>query len=94
MTDDIQYRVLDATCILRRCLHNGPVPLTETQPDNPPFVEAESEARVDAGTIDVFLKALVGAYGAYGFVALDGDQVVGKVRFYPSALAEPTKATS
>lgn len=95
MSNDIEYRVLDSGCVLRRCLHSGPIPLTETHPENPSPVEAESEADVAPGTIDTFLKALGETYGAYGFAALDGDIVVGQVRFFPSALAnvcDPTPA--
>lgn len=86
MNNDIQYRVLGPDCILRRCLHGGPIPLAETRPHSDAGVQAESETGVPAGTVGGFLKALCREYGAYGIAAVDGKTVIGQVRFFPSAL--------
>jgi len=94
MTDAIQYRPLDSDCILRRCLHGGPIPLEQTGPENDAPVQAESEAGVPAGTIDGFLKALCRQYGAYGIAAVDGNGVIGQVRFFPNVLGGLHKTTA
>ncbi len=86
MNNDIRYRLLDSGCILRGCLHDGPVSLVLTKPDCEAALEAEAEAGVPAGTVDGFLKALCREYGACGIAAVHGDMVVGQVRFFPSAL--------
>jgi hypothetical protein len=93
MNSNIQYRLLDANCILRRCLHAGPIPLQETDPVCDVDVAAETQAHVPRGTVDRFLKALCEHYGAYGIAAVDGDMVVGQVRFYPSALGKMMRTT-
>ena len=94
MSDELQYRMLDRGCVLRRCLHDGPIPLAETQPDCPEPVPAELQAQAPRGTVDGFLKALAEAYGAGGIAAVDGNMVVGKVRFFPSALSEAYQPTT
>ena len=94
MDDEIQYRVLGADCMLRRCLHDGPIPLEQTSPDSSTALQAESEAGVPPGSIDAFLKALCQQYGAYGIAAVHGDMVIGQVRFFPSALADKYTTTA
>lgn len=88
MRESIEYRILDRGCILRRCLHAGPVPLRETDPDYSAEVPAETRSGAPRGAIDRFLKALCERYGAYGIAALDGDMIVGQVRFYPTVLQQ------
>ena len=88
MSSDILYRILDETCILRTCLHAGPVALLETDLKYDARVTVEEETKVPHGTIEAFLKTLSQNYGAYGYAAVDNDMVVGQVRFYPSALVD------
>jgi len=40
------------------------------------------------GTIAAFLRSVSRAYGACGVTAVDGDKVIGKVRFYPKYLVD------
>ena len=53
--NNLTYRLLDGNNILRRCLHRGPVPLTEVHPEFTSPVEVETRANVHAGTGAHFL---------------------------------------
>ena len=84
----IECRMMDDTCLLCRCVHDGPVPLAEalSPADHPP--PAEADADLPPGTIARFLRALCRNYGSCGVLAVDGEAVVGKVRFCPQEIAD------
>jgi GNAT superfamily N-acetyltransferase len=64
------------------------VPLEETvSPEGRPLA-VEAEAHLPPGTVGRFLRAVCRAYGSCGVLAVDGNAVVGKVRFYPQEIAE------
>jgi GNAT superfamily N-acetyltransferase len=84
----IDYLMMDESRLLCRCLHDGPVPLEEAgSPEGRPLA-VESEAHLPPGTVGRFLRAVCRAYGSCGVLAVDGDAVVGKARFYPQEIAE------
>ena len=84
----VEYRMMDETCLLCYCLHGGPIPGEETcSPEARPMT-VESETGLPQGTIAQFLGAVCRAYGSCAVLAIDGDQVVGKVRFYPQILMD------
>jgi GNAT superfamily N-acetyltransferase len=85
----IHYRAMDDGLMLTSCLHSGPVPLADAlDPEGrPAWLETQSE--LPHGTVARVLRALCAAYGACGVVAVDGDLVVGKVRFAPGEALGP-----
>ncbi len=82
----IEYRMMDETSLLCWCVHGGPVAMEELRGDAP--VGIESEAGVAPGSVAKFLGALCRVYGSCAVLAIDGDKVVGKVRFYPKPVFE------
>jgi len=79
----INYRMMDESCLLPMCLHGGPIALSS--PDavmtTPTYVEKQEG--VEAGSMASFIKELCHLYGSCATLALDGDLIVGKIRFAP-----------
>ena len=82
----IEYRMMDETCLLCYCLHEGPIPVEDTRIPEARPLAVESENGVGQGTIVEFLRVVCRAYGSCGVLAIDGSYVVGKLRFYPRQL--------
>ncbi len=80
----ITYRIMDATCLVPTCLHQGPLPMTQS--DAPAYVETVSA--IPPGTVARTLQAISARYGLCGVLALDGESVVGKIRVYPQAIVD------
>jgi len=83
----IDYQMMREGWVLTSCLHSGPIALSEVTraAESPSWLERD--AKLPAGTIARGLNALCARYGSCGVMAVDGDAVVGKVRFGP-ALAQ------
>jgi GNAT superfamily N-acetyltransferase len=83
----IEYRLMDEFLVLPMCLHGGAVPLSRL-PELAERTDFEDEFSLERGVHARSLCALSQRYGATGVVALDGDRIVGLLRFYPRALKE------
>jgi GNAT superfamily N-acetyltransferase len=81
----IEYRCMDGSLVLPICLHGGIVPLSRL-PELAERTGFEDEFELEPGVHARLLRALGHRYGATGLVALDGDRIVGLLRFYPRAL--------
>lgn len=79
----VTYRMMDATCPLPSCLHNGPLPLCSA---DPAYVETITD--IPAGTVTRTLQAVSARYGACGVLAIENDLVIGKIRAYPQAIID------
>ena len=84
----LNYRMMDETCLLCRCLHDGPIPVQETRSPDTRSLDAEVNANVPRGTINAFLTAVCQVYGSCALLAIDDDNVIGKIRFYPQQLLD------
>jgi hypothetical protein len=85
---EIAIEVMDAEFLskhflLWRCLHSGPLCKDTIDAWNPdshlPWAALRSRN-------SPLLQKIIGTYGACAVVALEGDQVVGQLRFYPKVL--------
>lgn len=76
---------IDKDFVLFRCIHFGPLSPSniETAPANIPGLP---EGQFDRNR--QFLTRLIDAYGSCGMLAMDGDFVVGHVRFYPQTICD------
>ena len=83
----IEYQLMDKSLVLPICLHGGAVPLSRL-PELAGRTDFEDEFGLEPGVHARVLRALGRRYGATGVAALDGDRVVGLLRFYPRALRE------
>jgi GNAT superfamily N-acetyltransferase len=79
----IAYRMMDETCLLASCLHGGAVPLASLREALSTPAWAEREYNLPAGALARFLQALCQRYGSAAVLAVEGDLVVGKLRFAP-----------
>lgn len=84
----ITYRLMDASCPLPTCLHGGPIPLAQCSvtADTPAYVETISQ--LPAGSVARALAGLAAVYGTCGVLAVEDEQVVGKIRCYPQAVID------
>jgi GNAT superfamily N-acetyltransferase len=80
------YRMMDETCLLPSCLHGGPVPLASLREALTTAAWAEREHDLPPGALARFLQALCRRYGSAAVLAVDGDLVVGKLRFAPRSV--------
>ncbi len=79
---------MDESFVLYRCAHFGPLSPSniETLPHEiPGLPEGQFERNRQ------FLGRLIDAYGSCGMLAMDGDSVVGHVRFYPQVICDQHK---
>lgn len=81
--DDVIIEPMRGDLILWRCLHGGP--LSAENLDRPAPRSEIDWASTRARNVPL-LKKLVETYGTCAFVARDGGQVVGTLRFYPKAI--------
>jgi GNAT superfamily N-acetyltransferase len=79
----VQYLVMDETRVLPYCLHGGPIPVSDVDHPEEARARIEAEKGLPHGPIVEFLRAVSRAYGASGIMAVDGDEVIGKIRFAP-----------
>ena len=83
----IEVRLMDELLVLPICLHGGAVPLSRL-PELAERTDFEDQFGLAPGVHARFLRDLGRRYGATGVAALDGNRVVGLLRFYPRALQE------
>lgn len=82
----IEYRVMDEANIVPYCLHSGPIPLSDLIRPEEARARFEAEKGLPHGPVVEFLRAISRVYGASGVMAIDGDMVIGKIRFAPRYL--------
>lgn len=84
----VSYRLMDADCVLATCLHGGPLPLEQCAAGSavPAYLETVSD--IPTGSVARALRAICTRYGSCGVLAIDGAQVVGKIRCYPQAIMD------
>lgn len=84
----VEYQMMSDGLVLTSCVHGGPIPLAQVAKaaEEPSWLEQESG--LPAGTIAAELNALCRRYRSCGVMALDGDAVIGKVRFSPAELGD------
>jgi GNAT superfamily N-acetyltransferase len=78
---------MDESIVLPICLHDGPVSLSRL-PELAKGTSFEKEFHLDAGVHATRLRELSHACGATGVAAVEGDQIVGLLRFFPSRLQD------
>ena len=83
MPQEIIIEPMTEHFIVWRCLHGGPLSLQSIDrwPSDSPLAWETYRARNLP-----LLRKLVQTYGTCAFLARDGDQVVGQLRFYPQAI--------
>lgn len=86
---NITYQLLDENCILRNCLHGGPIDVQATYFDAPDRNPIEVQQDITPKTTERMLKAMSRAYGGYGVMAVDDAMVVGQLRFFPGSFDHP-----
>jgi GNAT superfamily N-acetyltransferase len=74
---------MDETRVLPYCLHGGPIPVSDLVHPEEARARIEAEKGLPHGPIVEFLRAISRVYGASGVMAVDGDAVIGKLRFAP-----------
>jgi len=84
----VEYRMMHEGSVLTSCLHGGPISLAEVARAEELPSWLERDAQLPAGTVARVLNALCREYGSCGVMAVDGESVVGKVRFAPAGLSE------
>jgi len=82
----VQYLVMDETRVLPYCLHGGPIPVSDLAHPEEARARVEAEKGLPHGPIVEFLRGVSRVYGACGVMAVDGDVVIGKIRFAPVSL--------
>jgi GNAT superfamily N-acetyltransferase len=80
----IAYRMMDTTCLLSACLHDGPAPLASLREALAAATDTERQEGLAPGALARFLEALCQRYGSGAVLAVEGDLVVGKLRFAPA----------
>lgn len=81
----MNIRAMDKDFVLFRCIHWGPL-----SPSNIETAPAEIPNLLD-GQFERnrrFLTRAIDAYGSCGMLAMDGDFVVGHIRFYPQIICD------
>jgi len=84
----IEYRMMNEGCVLTYCHHGGAIPLIEAKEPEAHSAWIEKKNDIPKGSVARFLKAMCQEYGSCGVMAIDGDQVIGKLRFYPAQLGD------
>ncbi len=84
----VEYRRMREGLVLTSCLHGGPIRLSEVAQAETRPSWLERTADLPVGTVARLLKALCREYGSCGVMAIDGDAVIGKVRFAPAGLGD------
>jgi len=84
----MKIRPMDKSFVLYRCVHFGSLSPSniETVPHDIPGLP---EGQFDRN--EQFLTRMIDAYGSCGMLAMDGDLVVGHVRFYPQIICDQHK---
>lgn len=82
----VEYLMMDESHLLPYCLHKGPAPVSDLADPEAARARAEAEWGLPHGPVVHFLRALAWTYGATGVIAIDGDIVIGKLRFAPKSL--------
>jgi len=83
----LSFQMMREGFVLTSCVHGGPVPLADLARATEEPSWLEREAGLQTGTIARMLNALCREYGSCGVMAVDDEQVIGKVRFSPDGLA-------
>ena len=83
----VEYRLLDAEFVLPVCLHGGPIDLSSMHQYHAetPY---ERQFSLPSGSHASVLAKLGEMYGATGIAAIDGEKIVGLIRFCPRAVEE------
>lgn len=91
MPNDIVIEMMTKDFILWRCLHSGPLTrkTIDQLPSNNKMPWEQYRARNKA-----LLTKLTDVYGACVVVARDGDNIIGKIRFYPKTICKMKDAGS
>ncbi len=86
MIEDVVVEAMTEEFIVWRCLHGGPLSCKtiDVRPV-PAEMSTMPWARYRERNVPL-LRKLIRTYGTCAIVALDGDEVVGQLRFYPKAL--------
>ncbi len=82
----IEYKLMTEGKVLTSCLHGGSLPVAAITRSEQQPSWLEQDQNLPTGTIARLLNALSRAYGACGLMAVEGDAIVGKVRFAPDTL--------
>jgi N-acetylglutamate synthase-like GNAT family acetyltransferase len=85
MVEDVVIEPMTEQFILWRCLHGGP--LSRDTIDQWSSASTLPLGRYRKRNIPLLVK-LTRTYGACAIVARDGDEIVGKLRFYPKAVCD------
>ena len=85
MIEDVVVEPMTEEFILWRCLHGGPL-ARDTIDQYPPGGTIPWE-RYRERNIPLLVK-ITRTYGACAIIARDGDEIVGKLRFYPKAVCD------
>jgi hypothetical protein len=85
MVENVVVEPMTEEFILWRCLHSGP--LSRDTIDKWPSSSTMSWERYRERNTPL-LRKLTRTYGTSAIVARDGDQIVGKLRFYPRAVCD------
>jgi len=80
----VEFQMMDQNHPLVSCLHAGAIPAAESAAG----AYAEREYGLPEGSIARFLQAVSRAYGACGVMAVEGEQIIGKIRFWPQSLVD------
>ena len=81
-----QYLIMDEFRVLPYCLHGGPIPVSDLIHPEEARARIEAEKGLPHGPIVEFLRRVSQVYGASGVMAVDGDSVIGKIRFAPRSI--------
>jgi GNAT superfamily N-acetyltransferase len=81
------YEMMDQGLVLPVCLHGGPVALSDL-PRLRSGTDFEKQFGLRSGVHAQRLRELAALYGATGVVAVDGEQIVGLLRFSPAVLGD------
>lgn len=82
----VRYLMMDESHILPYCLHKGPAPVSDLADPEAARARAEAEWGLVHGPVVPFLRAVSRTYGATGVMVVDGEVVIGKLRFAPKSL--------
>ena len=80
-------RMMDESLVLPICLHGGPVSLSRL-PELAEGTKFENDFGLEPGVHAARLRGLSCSYGATGVAAVEGEQIVGLLRFFPSRLQD------
>lgn len=83
----INYKMMEKSNVLSRCLQGGPVPIHNMDAQIPVFMQNypidKSEITISEGTVKKLLKTICDLYESCAILAYDEDKIVGLLRFYP-----------